>query len=88
MELVIILGLVIIIGYYLLYKFINESGLHYMLWLIFSGIIFLAYGFSLHEAHYMKDLIIGTSIIYFLILFFIVFFHSDVLDKIKDDFKR
>ncbi len=87
MTFLIVLAVIVFIFYYLLYKYIKESSVTYIFWLIFCGLLYIGSAFVLDISERMFSLMVGTGIIYFLLLFFVIIFHDDLVEKIKDFFK-
>lgn len=73
--------------YYLLYKFIMESGFHYLMWLIFNGIVIVATGFILHVSRRVFYTIETAGLIYLILVYLTVICHFDIIERIKDQFK-
>ena len=73
--------------YYLLYKVILESNIHYLMWLLLNGFLIIGAGFVLPLSKRVFYMIETAGAAYLFIILLTVVLHLDILEKIRDYFK-
>lgn len=88
MEYLLILFSILYVFYYLIYKYILEFGTSYIYWHLWNTALCagLSVAFPMHDQ--MQSIILGNCIISIVLLAYVIVCHYDVLELIKNQFRK
>lgn len=88
MEYLLVTFSIVYVFYYLIYKFIREIGLSYIFWHIWHTLLCVGLAYIWPMNVKMKGYVYGNCILSFIILFYVIVGHYEIIEEIKKKFSK